>query len=52
MEDCRIVWDEAKNAENKRKHGISFETAQFVFADGERLLRLDRSEKNTDREDR
>jgi uncharacterized DUF497 family protein len=52
MEDCRVVWDEAKNAENKRKHGISFETAQFVFADAERLLRLDRSEKNTAREDR
>ncbi|MDR1390189.1 MAG: BrnT family toxin [Treponema sp.] len=43
MEDRRVVWDEAKNVENKRKHGIGFETARFVFADPERLWRLDRS---------
>jgi len=52
MEDRRIVWDEAKNTENKRKHGISFETAQYVFADPERLWRFDRSEGNTSGEER
>lgn len=26
-------WDEAKNQLNKRKHGISFETAAYVFQD-------------------
>ena len=26
-------WDEAKNASNRRKHGVSFEEAQSVFAD-------------------
>lgn len=26
-------WDEEKNRINKRKHGISFETAAFVFDD-------------------
>lgn len=26
-------WDENKNEINKRKHGISFETAKFVFED-------------------
>jgi uncharacterized DUF497 family protein len=52
VEERRIVWDEAKNAENKRKHGISFETARFVFADPERLFRLDRSESNTSGEER
>jgi uncharacterized DUF497 family protein len=52
MEDCRIVWDENKNAENKRKHGIGFETARFVFADPERLWRIDRSEGNTSGENR
>jgi uncharacterized DUF497 family protein len=51
MEDRRIVWDEAKNADNKRKHGISFETAQYVFADPERLCRFDRSEGNTSGEE-
>jgi hypothetical protein len=29
----RFEWDEAKNAENKRKHGVSFEEAQTVFYD-------------------
>ncbi len=47
-------WDEAKNRENRRKHGVSFEEAQTVFldesairffdpdhsADGERFLML------------
>ncbi len=27
------TWDERKNQVNKRKHGLSFETAQYVFAD-------------------
>ena len=52
MEDLRIVWDPEKNAENKIKHGISFETAQYVFADPERLWRFDRSEDNTSGEER
>ena len=52
MEERRIVWDPEKNAENKLKHGISFETAQYVFADPERLWRLDRSEDNTSGEER
>jgi len=29
----RFEWDRAKNAENKRKHGVSFEEAQTVFYD-------------------
>ena len=29
----KITWDENKNTLNKSKHGISFETAQFVFDD-------------------
>jgi uncharacterized DUF497 family protein len=52
MEERRIVWDETKNAENKLKHGIGFETARFVFADSERLRRFDQSKGNTSREER
>ncbi|MCX7002572.1 MAG: BrnT family toxin [bacterium] len=26
-------WDEAKNRQNKRKHGVSFEEAETVFLD-------------------
>jgi len=29
----RFEWDPAKNAANKTKHGIDFETAQLVFDD-------------------
>jgi len=52
MEERHIIWDEDKNNENKRKHGISFETARFVFADPKRLWRFDCSENNTSIEER
>lgn len=29
----RWIWNAEKNATNKRKHGISFETAELVFDD-------------------
>ena len=29
----RFEWHEAKNRSNRRRHGIDFETAQFVFDD-------------------
>ena len=50
MDEYRIVWDEDKNIENKRKHGISFETARFIFIDPNRLERIDRSESNISEE--
>ena len=28
-----FIWDENKNAINKQKHGVSFETAAYVFRD-------------------
>jgi uncharacterized protein len=34
-------WDDAKNRENIRKHGLSFETAQYVFADPLALSQID-----------
>jgi uncharacterized DUF497 family protein len=33
MSDITFHWDPKKNAASKRKHGISFEEAQTVFAD-------------------
>ena len=47
-----IEWDEAKNALNKQEHDLSFETAQYVFADPERLERFDQSENNLSEEAR
>ena len=37
----RFEWDETKNRENRRKHGISFETAQYAFADPRRVIAED-----------
>ena len=47
-----VEWDEAKNILNQQEHGVSFEAAQFVFIDPERIERLDRSEGNTSGEER
>lgn len=33
MSDIRFEWDEKKNRQNIRKHGVSFEEAQSVFLD-------------------
>ena len=33
-------WDDQKNAQNKRKHGVSFEDAQTVFFD-EKAIEFD-----------
>jgi len=53
MQLVGIEWDEDKNEINKREHkGLSFEDAQYVFSDPERLERLDRSESNTSEEER
>ena len=37
-----IEWDDNKNSINKKKHGISFETAALVFADEERIEYYDK----------
>ena len=47
-----IDWDEAKNNLNIHDHKLSFEVAQYVFADEERLERFDRSKSNTSGEER
>jgi hypothetical protein len=33
MEDLRFEWDEDKNRQNIKKHGVSFQEAQAVFLD-------------------
>jgi uncharacterized protein len=40
MKKLIFEWDDAKNAENKRKHGVSFEEAQTVFFD-EKAIEFD-----------
>ena len=41
-----IEWDEKKALINFKEHKVSFETAQYVFSDPNRLERFDRSESN------
>jgi uncharacterized protein len=38
----RFEWDQKKNEANRRKHGVSFETAALVFEDSNRLLFVER----------
>ncbi|HET6373615.1 MAG TPA: BrnT family toxin [Candidatus Polarisedimenticolia bacterium] len=33
MSELRFVWDERKNAANRRTHGVSFEEARTAFLD-------------------
>lgn len=38
MQDLRFEWDARKNAQNQRKHGVSFEEAETVFLDDQALF--------------
>ena len=50
MAKIRFEWDEAKNRENEQKHGVSFELAQYAFADPNRVIAEDL--KHSSREQR
>ncbi|ORU90664.1 MAG: hypothetical protein A6F71_06830 [Cycloclasticus sp. symbiont of Poecilosclerida sp. M] len=41
MSKQSFEWDEAKNKENQRKHGISFIEAQHAFLDSNRIIAED-----------
>jgi len=38
VSDLQFEWDEPKNIQNLRKHGVSFEEAETVFLDDQALL--------------
>ncbi|PIR61409.1 MAG: hypothetical protein COU66_03980 [Candidatus Pacebacteria bacterium CG10_big_fil_rev_8_21_14_0_10_44_11] len=38
---CTFEWDEKKNLTNQKKHGISFEEAQYAFADKKKIILFD-----------
>lgn len=38
MPDLRFEWDAQKEAQNRRKHGVSFAEAETVFSDEHALL--------------
>jgi len=41
MSKGRFEWDDAKDRENQKKHGLSFSEAQFAFADPNRVIARD-----------
>ena len=41
MEKVTFEWDESKNLENQTKHEVSFELAQYAFADPHRVIAED-----------
>ncbi|GHU89363.1 hypothetical protein FACS189476_08190 [Spirochaetia bacterium] len=47
-----IGWDPEKARKNLEKHHVSFETAQYIFSDMDRLERFDHSEENNSTEER
>lgn len=50
MNELRFEWDEGKNRENQRKHGVSFEEARSVFFDQQAVEFYD--DEHTETEDR
>ena len=49
MNTVRFEWDEKKNRQNQTKHGVSFELAQYVFADPKRVIAEDLSHSETEK---
>ncbi len=41
MEKARFEWEEGKDKENQRKHGVSFTLAQQAFLDPHRVVARD-----------
>jgi uncharacterized protein len=41
MKEARFEWDEAKDRENRTKHGVSFVLAQRAFLDAQRVIAED-----------
>jgi len=41
MKMVRLEWDDDKDKQNQDKHGISFEFAQYAFADPNRIIAED-----------
>ena len=51
MNKVRFKWDEEKNRENQKKHGVPFSLAQYAFADPSRVIAEDVSHSQTEQRD-
>jgi len=45
----RFEWDAKKDRENQKKHGVPFGTAQFAFADPDRVIAEDLSHSSSEK---
>ena len=45
----KFDWDSQKDRENQRKHGVSFELAQYAFADSDRVIAEDLSHSHDEK---
>ncbi len=43
MKKAKFEWDSSKDKQNQDKHGVSFEFAQYAFADPNRVIAEDTS---------
>jgi uncharacterized protein len=48
MAITRFDWDSFKDAENQRKHGVTFSRAQYAFADPQRVIAKDETHSQTE----
>ena len=49
MTKTKFEWDKKKNKENQNKHGLSFEVAQYAFADPNRIIAEDLSHSDKEK---
>jgi uncharacterized DUF497 family protein len=49
MPNAKIEWDDEKARTNFEKHKVSFQVAQYVFGDPDRLERVDQSGSGEER---
>jgi uncharacterized DUF497 family protein len=49
MAKARFDWDEKKNHENQKKHGVSFELAQLAFTDSRRVIAEDLTHSHSEK---
>jgi len=48
MAKTRFDWEPNKDAENQKKHGVSFSRAQYAFADPRRVIAKDETHSQTE----
>jgi len=49
MAEMKFEWDAKKDQENRKKHGIAFQTAQYTFADPKRVIAEDVSHSQNEK---